>query len=81
MLKIVKANIFTKKNRKYWYIRYQVLEDNELTKHEISSKIYLNEKSREYMKESFLPIWIQSKEKSENEKKKHSTTLLYYTNL
>ena len=81
MIKIIRASILHKKSRKFWYIRYQVIFNNTVTNHEITSKVLTTEKDLLYMKETYLPYWIQSKEESLNKSKTHTTTFLYYAEL
>ncbi len=58
----VKASILARGNRKFWYIKYQVLFQNGNVKNgEESTKILKTEKELQFMQQVFLPAWISRK--------------------
>ena len=58
----LKASILARGNRKFWYIKYQVLFQNGNVKNgEESTKILKTEKELQFMQQVFLPAWIARK--------------------
>jgi len=57
----INASILNRSNRKYWYVKYQVLFENENVKKEESTKVLKTEKSLKFMQTKYLPVWIARK--------------------
>jgi len=76
---IIKAAIHARASRKYWYVRYQVLLENNKVEHkEESTKVLKTEKILEYMTDTYLPAWLEDKKEELRKDLGHSTTLAYY---
>ncbi|MDO8453184.1 MAG: hypothetical protein Q7S59_01280 [Sulfurimonas sp.] len=55
----IKASILSRGNRKFWYVKYQVLFENDDVKTgEESTKVLKTEKTLKYMQTKFLPAWM-----------------------
>ena len=58
----INASILNRSNRKFWYVKYQVLFENEIVqKYEESTRVLKSEKKLKYMQTKYLPAWIASK--------------------
>ena len=80
VLKIKNASILKRGKRKYWIARFDVFIDNNIISKskEESTKVLLEEENREYMQNTYLPAWIQTKEDELRNAKNHSTKFEYY---
>ncbi len=59
----IKASILSRGSRKYWYVKYQVLFENDDVKTgEESTKVLKTEKTLKYMQTKFLPAWMARKQ-------------------
>jgi integrase len=75
----IKASILSRGSRKYWYVRYQVLFENEEIKTgEESTKVLKNEKTLKYMQSKYLPVWISRKRDELKAKKVKTNKFAYY---
>lgn len=83
VLKVKNASILKRGKRKYWIARFDVFNDNNIVSKgkEESTKVYLEEESREYMQNTYLPVWIIKKEEELQKEKQHSTKFLYYADM
>lgn len=57
----IKAYIIDKKNRNFWYVKYQMIFENEIVKKEESSKVLKTEKTLKFMQTKYLPAWTYQK--------------------
>ena len=77
----IKASILDRGNRKYWYIKYQVIFENKIVKKEESTKVYKTEKTLTYMRTKYLPAWLVKKEEELKLIQHSSTTFAHYATL
>ena len=58
----VRAIILNRSDRKFWYIRYFVTNnDDSVSKFELSTGVLKKEKTLSYMQSKFLPVWLARK--------------------
>jgi len=78
----INASILNRKNRKYWYIKYQVLfENGDVKKAEFSTKVMKSEKTLHYMKSKFLPTWLSKNRENLSIQEQKSKMFDYYASL
>lgn len=74
----IKASILSRGNRKFWYVKYQVLfEIDDVKTLEESTKVLKTEKTLKYMQTKFLPAWMARKQE-ELKAKKHINVKFNY---
>ena len=76
-----KAYIIDKKNRKFWYVKYQLIFENETVKKEESTKVFKTERSLKFMQTQYLPAFINQKLDEYQKAKTHATTFSYYASI
>ncbi|WP_304543217.1 tyrosine-type recombinase/integrase [Sulfurimonas microaerophilic] len=75
----IKASILSRGNRKFWYVKYQVLFENDDVKvGQESTKVLKTEKTLKYMQTKYLPVWIAKKMEELKAKKQESKKFSYY---
>lgn len=74
----IQASILNRGNRKFWYVKYQVLFENESVKKEESTKVLKTEKNLKYMLTKYLPAWIACKKEELSAVKFKSKQFQYY---
>lgn len=79
----IKASILKRSGRKYWYIRYQVIFNNQKVSKQLeeSTKVGQHEKSLMYMQEVYLPAWIKQKKEELHTKSVQDTSFKHYASL
>ena len=78
----IKASILSRGNRKFWYIKYQVLFENyDVKTGEESTKVLKTEKTLSYMQTKYLPAWLVRKQEELKVGKYVSTKFSYYAAL
>jgi integrase len=76
---ILDAIIINRTDRKYWYVKYQVIFDNNTVKTlQESTKVLKNEKSQRFMQSRYLPAWILQKKENLHCKNTQEKTFEYY---
>lgn len=75
----VKASILNRSDRKFWYVKYQVIFENETVEtKEKSTKVLKTEKTFKYMQINYLPAWIAKKKEELNLIYQQTTTFGHY---
>ncbi|MCX6050975.1 MAG: site-specific integrase [Campylobacterales bacterium] len=75
----IKASILSRGNRKFWYVKYQVLFENDDVKTgEESTKVLKTEKTLKYMQTQYLSAWISRKREELKVIKFESKKFSYY---
>jgi integrase len=75
----IKASILSRGSRKYWYVKYQVLFENDDVKTgEESTRVLKTEKTLKYMQTKYLPAWISKKQEELKVTKYESKKFSYY---
>ena len=75
----IKASILSRGNRKFWYVKYQVLFENDDVKTgEESTKVLKTEKTLKYMQTKYLPAWMAKKQEELKVIKHESKKFSYY---
>lgn len=76
----IRAYIIDKKNRNFWYLKYQVFIENEsVTKKEESTKVLKTEKTLKFMKTHYLPAYISEKLLEYKKEQKHNASFEHYS--
>ena len=74
----INAFILNRGNKKFWYVKYQVLFENETVKKEESTRVLKYEKTLKYMQTKYLPAWIARKKDELSVQQVKSKTFEYY---
>lgn len=74
----IKAYIIDKKNRNFWYVKYQMIFENETVKKEESTKVLKTEKSLKFMQTKYLPAWSFQKLDRYQKQQRHIASFAYY---
>ncbi len=75
----IKASILSRGNRKFWYVKYQVLFENDDVKTgEESTKVLKTEKTLKYMQTQYLSAWMARKQEELKVTKFESKKFSYY---
>jgi integrase len=78
----VKASILARGNRKFWYVKYQVLFQNDNVKNgEESTKVLKTEKNLKFMQQQYLPAWISRKKNELKVQQVQSFEFGFYANI
>jgi len=79
----IKAYIIDKKNRKFWYVKYQMIIENETVEksREESTKILKTEKSLKFMQTAYIHGWIVDKLSKSSSELINSSLFSHYASL
>jgi len=77
----VKASILNRSDRKFWYVKYQVIFENKTVTKEKSTKVYKTERTLKYMETKYLPAWLAQKKEELKLTQQSSTTFSHYASI
>lgn len=78
----IKASILSRGNRKFWYVKYQVLFENDnVQTGEESTKVLKTEKTLKYMQTQYLSAWMARKQEELKVKKQANIKFSYYASI